>query len=56
MIDEDKLEKVLENNKNLLLICGGCGTATLIGADIEPDWNGPNKKCYMMYSGDLSPY
>ena len=56
MIDEDKLEKALENNKNLLLICGGCGTATLIGADIEPDLNEPNKKCYMMYSGDLSPY
>lgn len=56
MVDNNKLDKALENNKNLLLICGGCGAATLIGADIEPDWNEPDKKCYMMYSGDLSSY
>lgn len=56
MIDNEKLEKILEDNKNLLLICAGCGDATLIGADIEPDWNEPNKDCYMMYSGDFSAY
>lgn len=56
MIDEDKLEKALENNKNLLLICGGCGTATLIGADIEPDLDEPDKDCYMMYSCEFSSY
>lgn len=54
MVDEDKLEKALENNKNILLICGGCGTATLIGADIEPDWDEPDKDCYMMYSCEFS--
>ena len=54
MVDEDKLENALENNKNLLLICGGCGTATLIGADIEPDWDEPDKDCYMMYSCEFS--
>ena len=56
MVDEDKLENALENNKNLLLICGGCGTATLIGADIEPDWDEPNNDCYMMYSCEFSSY
>ena len=28
MVDEDKLERALKNNKNLLLVCGGCGAAT----------------------------
>lgn len=56
MVNEDKLEKALENNKNLLLICGGCGDATLIGANVEPDWNDPDKDCYMMYSCEFSSY
>lgn len=56
MVYNNKLGKALENNKNLLLICGGCGDATLIGANIEPDWNDLNKDCYMMYSGEFSSY
>lgn len=56
MVDNEVLDRALENNKNLLLICAGCGNATLIGADIEPDWIEPNKNCYMMYSGDFSRY
>lgn len=52
----EKLDNALEKNKNLLLICAGCGNATLIGADIEPDWDEPDKDCYMMYSGDFSTY
>lgn len=54
MTQNSKLEKALENNKDLLLICGGCGRAILIGADIEPDWNEPGKDCYCMYSLDFS--
>ena len=46
----------MEDNKNLLLICAGCGSATLIGADIEPDWDEPDKDCYMMYASDFSNY
>ena len=38
MIEMDKLDEALHNNKNLLLICAGCGKATNIGADIEPDF------------------
>ena len=56
MVDNNKLEKALKNNKNLLLICAGCGNAILIGANIEPDWFNSDKNCYMMYSGELSPY
>ena len=56
MLDNNKLNEALENNKNILLVCAGCGSATLIGANIEPDWNDPSKDCYMMYSGDFSDY
>lgn len=56
MIDNEKLNTALESNKNLLLICAGCGTATLIGADIEPDWNELEKDCYVMYAEDFSSY
>lgn len=48
-IDNAVLDKALKNNKNLLLICGGCGAATLIGADVDAEG-------YMMYSADFSPY
>ena len=56
MIDNDKLDKALENNKDILLMCGHCGIATIIGADIEPDYLEPSKNCYMMYSMDFSVY
>lgn len=56
MIPNEKIEKALEKNKNLLLICAGCGAATLIGADIEPDWFELDKDCYMMYSMEFSSY
>lgn len=56
MLDNNKLNKALENNKNILLVCAGCGSATLIGANIEPDWNDPSKDCYMMYSVDFSDH
>lgn len=58
MIPEENLTRALENDKNLVLMCAGCGSATIIGADIEPDMfsENPNDLCYMMYAGDLSPY
>lgn len=54
MVPMEKLEKALENDKDLLLICGGCGKGTLIGADVEPDWDDPTKNCYNMYCRDFS--
>ena len=54
LIDREKENKVLEDNKNLLLICGGCGAATLIGANIESDFDDSDKTCYMMYDRELT--
>lgn len=56
MIDNKKIDNALENNKNLLLICGGCGKALLIGADLEPNLFDPGESCYMMYSSEFSSY
>ena len=50
MVNAEKIDKACEVNKDLLLICAGCGKAILIGADIEPDWEDPNKECYSMYT------
>ncbi len=55
-IPDEKIEKVLEADKNFLLICAGCGNAILIGADISPDWDDPSKDCYEMYSRNFSSY
>lgn len=54
MINNDVLDNALQQDKNLLLICAGCGYATLIGADIEQDWIETDKTCYMMYSCGFS--
>lgn len=54
MIENKEIDKALEENKNLLLICGGCGQAILIGADIEPEFDNPDQDCYMMYSTEFS--
>lgn len=54
MVDNGKLDKALENNKDLLLVCAGCGNATLIGADITPYQSDSGGNCYMMYSHDFS--
>ena len=53
MIQNDKLHDAFENNKDFLLICGGCGAATLIGADEEPDWDNPERICFNLYSKSL---
>ena len=56
MIDTNKLNKALKSNKNLILICAGCGTAILIKVDIEAEWKESNNNCYMMCLSDFSPY
>lgn len=55
-IPDEKIKKALETDENFLLICAGCGNATLIGANISTDCNDPSKECYEMYSGDFSSY
>lgn len=55
-IPKEKIDEVLENNKEFLLICAACGYTTLIGADIATNWNDPAKKCYEMYTRSFSLY
>lgn len=56
MIDNARIDQALESNKNLLLICAGCGNATVIGADIQPDYYDSTKISYNMYSFALSEH
>lgn len=55
-VSGEKIEKALENNKNFLLICAACGSATLIGANVALDWDDSSRDCYEMYSEDFSSY
>lgn len=56
MVPIEKVDNALKENKNLLLICGGCGKATIIGADIELDWFNEDSDglIYNMYSYKFS--
>jgi hypothetical protein len=54
MVSEEKINNALMVNKDLLVICAGCGKAIKIGADIEEDWFEPDKDCYMMYTKDVT--
>lgn len=56
MIDTNRIEKIYKENKNLLLICAGCGEATLIGANIEADPFDSKNLCYLPYTIAFSPY
>ena len=52
-INENEITAAIKNNKDLLVICGGCGMATRIGADIQTVFAGtkyPNETIYNMYS------
>lgn len=42
-IPNERIKNALNADKNFLLICAACGNATLIGADISPDWDDPTK-------------
>lgn len=52
-IPVEKIDTAVNNDKDLLLICGHCGAATLIGADVITS---SNKKRYMMYNRDFSSH
>lgn len=58
-IPNEKVEKALQEEKNLLWICGTCGQGTYIGGDKEPNiWDdSPDAPefCYNMYSTSLNP-
>lgn len=51
---DDTVDKAIREDKEVLLVCGHCGTMTRIGADVEENrfWkeDGSPKKSYLMYS------
>ena len=49
-IENNLIDEALEQDKNLMFVCGGCGSVLLIGADRETDWNDSNKTIYNMYT------
>lgn len=49
-VPQSEIDAALEADKNFVLICGGCGRVTAIGADIQQDWNEPDKTVYNMYA------
>lgn len=50
-VDQDIIHAALDEDKNVLFICGGCGRATIIGADRERDWlEETDKEIFNMYS------
>lgn len=53
-----EIDAALEADKELWLVCGGCGKTTRIGAEIEHDWTSddPNKMIYNMYTMNDESY
>lgn len=51
-----EIESALELNKEVWLVCGGCGKTYRIGADIERDWCDPERINYMMYTVEAENY
>ena len=49
-IDNKLIDEALEQDKNLMVICGGCGSVQLIGADRFTDWTDPDKTIFNMYT------
>ena len=47
-IENEKIEEALHQDKDLLVICGGCGTATKFGADRTTDFDG--QEVFDMYA------
>lgn len=56
MIQDEHIEHAIKNGKRLLLVCKGCGKATLIGANPSFCWDDPDTVCYNMYSVPFADY
>lgn len=55
-VPEAEINAALEADKNFVLVCGGCGRVTAIGADIEQDWCEPENTIYNMYAYPMGQY
>lgn len=54
LIPNNKITAAIETNRDLVIICAGCGAAILTGADPEPDWEGTGEACYTLYTKGYS--
>lgn len=52
LISNDQIIKSFDDNKDIMIICGGCGKVTIIGADQDCDWIAENT--YYPYTHELS--
>lgn len=55
-IPYSEVDAALEQDKELWLVCGGCGTTYRIGSDKGPDWDDPDKIVHMMYTFEADGY
>lgn len=54
-VNQTIINEALDLNKDVLMVCGGCGRATLIGADKEfMDLGEGEEEVFNMYSFDLT--
>jgi len=49
-VDTEKLNKAIENEKEILVVCNNCGNSFVEGAD-KQEYDG--EECYMMYSRSM---
>lgn len=55
-IESETVQTAVTANRELIVICGGCGKSFVIGADREPNWENPESSeyAYSMYSNDFN--
>jgi hypothetical protein len=51
--DADRVYKAVEEGKDIILVCGGCGTVTVMGGDDVTGMYEDEGICYSMYSYDI---
>ena len=49
-IDNKLIENALEQDKNIMFVCGSCGSVQLVGADRYLDYSVPKKTIFNMYT------
>lgn len=55
-VPNSDLDAAIEMDKELWLVCGGCGRTSCIGADKETDWYGGDRIVYNMYCAKRENY
>lgn len=53
-IQKSLIQEALEKDKDIMLVCGGCGLITMIGADRTFDYDFSDEEMYNMYAFDVN--